>query len=65
MANKHPLLAQIQQGESKTLELKAQLPQNDQIAKTLIAFANTSGGKLVIGVNDDRTLKGINSDEFF
>lgn len=65
MANNHPLLTQIQQGESKILELKAQLPQNDQIAKTLIAFANTSGGKLVIGVNDDRTLKGINSDDFF
>ena len=57
MGNKHPLLAQIQRGESKTLELKAQLPQNDQLAKTLVAFANTSGGKLVIGVNDDLTLK--------
>ena len=53
------LLAQIQQGESKTLELKAQLPQRDQIAKTVVAFANTSGGKLVIGVDDDRQVVGL------
>ena len=53
------LLAQIQQGESKTLELKAALPQRDQIAKTVVAFANTSGGKLVIGVDDDRQVVGL------
>jgi ATP-dependent DNA helicase RecG len=47
------LLAQIQLGESKTLELKSDLPQYDQIAKTIVAFANTSGGKLLIGVDDD------------
>ena len=40
------LLAQIQLGESKILELKSEFPHNDQIAKTIVAFANTSGGKL-------------------
>ncbi|PZO13693.1 MAG: ATP-dependent DNA helicase [Leptolyngbya foveolarum] len=53
------LIEQIQQGESKTLELKAQLPRHDQIAKTVVAFANTSGGKLVIGVDDERHVVGL------
>ncbi|PZO56943.1 MAG: hypothetical protein DCF15_07825 [Phormidesmis priestleyi] len=53
------LIEQIQQGESKTLELKAQLPRHDQIAKTVVAFANTSGGKLVIGVDDERQVVGL------
>jgi ATP-dependent DNA helicase RecG len=47
--NFNSLLAQeIQRGESKTLEFKRELPKGDQLAKTLVAFANGSGGKLVI-----------------
>jgi ATP-dependent DNA helicase RecG len=53
------LLDQIQLGESKTLEFKSVLPQHDQIAKTIVAFANTSGGKLLIGVNDARKVVGV------
>jgi ATP-dependent DNA helicase RecG len=57
------LLAQIKLGESKILELKSELPQNDQIAKTIVAFANTSGGKLLIGVADDHQVVGVNEDD--
>lgn len=64
MATESPLWREIQRGESKTLELKQQLPKGEQIAKTLIAFANTSGGKLVIGVDDERHIVGIQGDEF-
>ena len=46
------LLQQIQNGENKSLEFKEILPKNDSIAKTVIAFSNTSGGKLIVGVND-------------
>ncbi len=59
------LWQEIQRGESKVLELKSQLPQGEQIAKTVIAFANGSGGKLVIGVNDDLTLVGIGGLDIF
>ncbi len=55
----------IRLGESKTLELKAQLPQNDQIAKTAVAFANTSGGKLVVGVGDNREVIGLKDQDLF
>ena len=59
------LFEQILQGESKTLELKAQLPKHEQIAKTVVAFANTSGGKLIIGVNDNREAIGVQEETIF
>ncbi len=59
------LAEQIKQGESKTLELKESLPKNDHIAKTVIAFSNTSGGKLIIGVNDNREIIGIDDTMVF
>ncbi len=49
--------------ESSTLELKRELPKNDQIVKTIIGFSNQSGGKLVIGVADDGTITGIHETE--
>jgi ATP-dependent DNA helicase RecG len=57
------LLAQIQLGESKILELKSELPKNDQIAKTIVAFANTSGGKPLIGIDDEHQVVGVNEDD--
>lgn len=64
MSSDPPLRQEIQQGEGKTLELKQQLPKGEQLAKTLIAFANTSGGKLILGVNDQRRVVGVQGDEF-
>lgn len=60
----NPLFQEIQQGESKTLEFKRELPKGDQLAKTLVAFANGSGGKLIIGVDNQRKVVGIQGDEF-
>ena len=64
MSSDQPLLLEIQKGESKTLEFKQQLPKEQQITKTLIAFANGSGGKFIVGVTDDRQLVGIQDDIF-
>lgn len=49
--------------ESSTLEFKRELPQNDQIIKTIIGFSNQNGGKLIIGVGDDGTIIGIPENE--
>lgn len=59
------LIEMIANGESKVLELKAQLPHRDAIAKTIIAFANTSGGKLLVGVNDQREILGLGEEDIF
>jgi len=42
----------LQQEEGKTLEFKENTKSLDRIIHTIIAFANTAGGKLVIGVKD-------------
>lgn len=45
--------------ESSTLELKHQVV--DDIRKTVIAFANSEGGTIYIGVDDDGTVVGIDN----
>lgn len=45
--------------ESNTLELKRDLPLNNQIVKTAIAFCNTNGGKIVVGVADGGRVVGL------
>lgn len=55
----------IAEGEGKTVEFKEQFPANDNIAKTVVAFSNTAGGKLIIGVDDGRHIVGIDPDSLF
>ncbi len=43
--------------EGATLELKREY--SEEIKKTVVAFANTAGGVLYLGVNDDGTVRGI------
>jgi ATP-dependent DNA helicase RecG len=47
------------ESESATLEFKAEVPRYDQIVKTVIAFCNLFGGRLILGVADDRRIVGI------
>ena len=52
----------IQGGEGKNLEFKEALPSSQLIGKTVIAFSNTAGGKLVIGVTDQGEVAGLDPD---
>ena len=45
--------------ESKTREYKRDLGSPDELLKTVVAFANSAGGQLVIGVTDDLTVVGV------
>lgn len=57
------MLKELLMGESKNIEYKSVLPdKSEKYIKTVVAFANTQGGKLIIGV-DDRTRKVIGVDE--
>ena len=54
----------VQLGEGLTLEFKTRVPRPERIAKEVIAFANTIGGRILLGVDDDGTIKGVrDSDE--
>ncbi|MEO1097465.1 MAG: ATP-binding protein [Bacteroidota bacterium] len=57
----------IAQGEGETIEFKRKVAHPDKIIKELVAFANTSGGHLFIGVNDDGSIPGVRfpEDEIF
>jgi predicted HTH transcriptional regulator len=52
----------IEQGEGPTLEFKSTIQSADKIARTLAAFANTRGGILLVGVEDDGQVSGILSE---
>ncbi|MCD6352802.1 MAG: putative DNA binding domain-containing protein, partial [Proteobacteria bacterium] len=55
----------LKQPEDKSLEFKKEIPKNRQnLLKTVIAFANGTGGRIYIGVNDDRTVTGIKEEPF-
>ena len=49
----------LMQAESKTFELKRDLSSKKGILRTISAFSNTSGGTLLIGIEDDRTVVGL------
>ena len=49
----------LKQGESERLEFKESLSDWDGILKTICAFLNTRGGKIVIGVDDQGNIRGI------
>ena len=46
-------------GEGTFLEFKRTIPSALKIAREMAAFANTRGGTLLIGVDDDKTLIGV------
>src|ERR1035438_1635219 len=54
------LVSLLSRHEGKTLELKRDLSSPDGVLKAIVAFANTSGGIIVFGVEDrTRRVKGI------
>lgn len=55
----------ISEGEHQQQDFKYCINDSKKIAKSLSAFANTGGGRLLIGVKDNGKIAGISSDEEF
>lgn len=53
----------IGEGEHQQLDFKFEISDSRKIAKTLVAFANTDGGTLLIGVKDNGNIAGVRSEE--
>ena len=53
----------IAEGEHQRQDFKFEISDARKIAKTLSAFANTDGGRLLIGVKDNGKIAGVRSDE--
>ena len=53
------ILALLRQGENSSVEFKSANAHPDSLARELVAFANTQGGTLLIGVEDDGSISGL------
>ncbi len=53
----------ISEGEHQTLDFKFEVSDFRKIARTLVAFSNTDGGRLLIGVKDNGAIAGVRSEE--
>ena len=60
---KHKIVNLIEQGEGLHLDFKFEVSDPAKIARSLASFANTEGGKLLIGVEDNGKISGIKSEE--
>lgn len=63
MDDKRYLLSLIREGEHQQQDFKYRVADAAKLAKSVSAFANTDGGRLLIGVRDDGHLSGVRSEE--
>ncbi len=61
------MIDEIIHGESRNVEFKVKLPDiSEKYTKTIIAFANSQGGRLIVGVDDtSRRVVGVDNDVVF
>jgi len=57
------LLSKIALGEDSTRQFKADIRNAESLASEMAAFANSEGGKIFIGVGDDRSLPGLDASD--
>ncbi len=55
----------IGEGEHQELDFKFEINDARKIARTLSAFSNTDGGRLLVGVKDNGRIRGVQSEEEF
>ena len=63
MDDKRYLLNLIREGEHRQQDFKYRVADACKLAKSVSAFANTDGGRLLIGVRDDGHLSGVRGEE--
>ena len=57
------LIEKIMLGEDTTIEFKREMPHRNSLADEIAAFANSQGGVLLIGVDDNREIVGLELQE--
>ena len=53
----------VKKGEGEHVEFKLKSNHPEKIVREVVAFANTGGGKLLIGIGDDKSIKGLKDVE--
>lgn len=59
----HRLLEILDSGEGLHVEFKRKVSSPEKIAREIIAFANTSGGTIIFGIDDDKSIVGVVSEK--
>ncbi len=57
------LLKMIAEGEHQRQDFKFCINDSRKIARSMVAFANTDGGRLLLGIRDNGSVAGVRSDE--
>lgn len=53
----------IEGGENQNVEFKRKFTEPEKIAKEMLAFANTHGGRILFGIDDDKSVVGVESEK--
>lgn len=53
----------LSRGEATRIQFKENITNPKQLAEELVAFSNSLGGKLILGVTDEGIVKGLNSND--
>ncbi len=61
--NLHDIKNMITEGEGFELEFKRRISSPEKIARTIISLANTKGGYILFGVDDDGSIIGVESEK--
>jgi len=57
------LIKMIAEGEHQRQDFKYCINDSRKIARSMVAFANTDGGRLLLGIRDNGSVAGVQSDE--
>jgi predicted HTH transcriptional regulator len=63
MIRRKDLLQLIEEGENSRCEFKRKFSSPEKIAREIMAFANTRGGYMLFGIDDDREIIGVESEK--
>lgn len=61
--NLHDVKILIEEGEGFQVEFKRRISSPEKIARTIISLANTKGGNILFGVDDDGKIVGVESEK--
>ena len=61
--NKKELQVLLEEGEGVHLEFKRKVSSPEKIARAMVGFANTRGGTILFGIDDDKSIVGVESEK--
>jgi predicted HTH transcriptional regulator len=61
--NYKDIAVMLEEGEGFALEFKRKVSSPEKIAKAMVGFANTKGGTILFGIDDDRSVVGVESEK--